>query len=122
MSRVLLIEDNPDDAALTELLLARSEGAWECEVVASVRAAVERLRRGGIDVILLDLGLPDSVGSSAVREILAASPAVPALVMTGHVDDVRAQSALQAGAKGCFAKGTLDGPALGRVLLEAMQP
>jgi DNA-binding response OmpR family regulator len=119
--RVLLVEDNADDAAWTQLLLARSGTTWDCEVKGSVRAGVERLRQGAIDVVLLDLGLPDSLGTSAVQQVVSAAPGVPVIVMTGHVDDVRTQAALEAGARHCVVKGELDAAGLGRLLLEVVQ-
>src|SRR5205823_4900571 len=61
--RVLLIEDNRGDARLIQEYLAEVEGlTFTLEVVERFAAGLERLARGGIDVVLLDLSLPDSRG------------------------------------------------------------
>lgn len=120
MTLVLQIEDNPDDAMLTELALSRLPGAWTCEAVRSVSAGLARLRRGGIDMVLLDLDLPDAAGVSAVREVLAVSPATPVVVMTGHLDEVRERAVLEAGARVCLVKHLLEADHLERILRDAL--
>jgi DNA-binding response OmpR family regulator len=68
INQVLLIEDNPGDARLLKEMLndQRAHGAnltW----VASMREAERELSAREVDVILLDLGLPDAQGMDAVR-------------------------------------------------------
>ncbi len=64
--RILLVEDNPDDADLVRALLLESDGqAVEVEHVVRVSEALERLHAGDIQLVLLDLGLPDADGMDA---------------------------------------------------------
>jgi len=61
--RVLLIEDNPGDAGLVRAMLAESLGArFIVEWVQSLQTGRTRLGLGEIDIVLLDLSLPDSQG------------------------------------------------------------
>ena len=61
--KVLLIEDNPGDARLIrEMLREVRDTRFELECADRLSAGLERLRNGGIDIVLLDLGLPDSQG------------------------------------------------------------
>ncbi|MCK4789915.1 MAG: response regulator, partial [Desulfobacteraceae bacterium] len=61
--RVLLIEDNPGDARLIREFLAEAEETvFTLECVDRLSTGLKRLANGAIDVILLDLGLPDSQG------------------------------------------------------------
>ena len=59
----LLVEDNPADARLIrEMLKEAPAGAFQLQQVARLDSALERLRQETFDVVLLDLGLPDSQG------------------------------------------------------------
>jgi glutamate dehydrogenase (NAD(P)+) len=72
---VLLIEDNPIHARLFEKLLADVEHpSFKLETADTLAAGMERLERGGIDVLLLDLVLPDSRELETVERVRAADP------------------------------------------------
>ena len=66
--KVLLVEDNPGDVRLIQTVLSSGEmmgsihvfGAFDMEHVDRLSTGLERLRAGGIDLVLLDLSLPDS--------------------------------------------------------------
>ena len=59
--RILLVEDNPDDAALVQTELGRLRGVpIQVEHVSSLSAGLRRLEKGEIDLVLTDLNLPDS--------------------------------------------------------------
>src|SRR5512146_2637375 len=61
--KVLLIEDNPGDARLIQLMLADAgDGLFEVETVDRLAAGLRRLSRNDIGLVLLDLSLPDSQG------------------------------------------------------------
>jgi CheY-like chemotaxis protein len=74
------------------------------------------LARGGIDLILLDLSLPDAHGLATVERTLAAAPRVPILVLTGLEDEVVGAAAVHAGAQDYLVKGRVDGAALVRAM------
>jgi CheY-like chemotaxis protein len=119
MPSLLLVEDNPDDAELTQLLLQGAQPSWTVEVVASVKAAVARLQGEAIDLVLMDMGLPDGVGAAAVQRVIAAAPNLPVVVMSGS--DYGESEALRAGARVCLVKGKVDAARLQQVLGEALR-
>ena len=72
---VLIIEDNPGDARLVqEALKGASDPSFTVEWVDRLSSGLARLADGGIDVLLLDLGLPDSQGLAALALIRALAP------------------------------------------------
>ena len=74
--KILLIEDNPGDARLIREMLADAGGQdFAIEWVSRLADGLERLDRGGIDLVLLDLGLPDSQGSGHLHQGSRPGPA-----------------------------------------------
>ncbi len=74
---VLLIEDNPGDARLIQEMLAEPGKAdYKLENADRLSQGLERLLEGGIDVVLLDLGLPDSQGLETLGKVRAQASAV----------------------------------------------
>jgi two-component system KDP operon response regulator KdpE len=68
--RVLLIEDEPEAANLVSLYLTeRREDRFQVEWIPDLLDAMFRLQHGGVDVVLLDLGLPDRDGDKSFRAI-----------------------------------------------------
>jgi len=119
---VLLIEDNPGDARLIQLMLAQARGLeFDLRWVDTLEAGVQRLRDGGIDVVLLDLGLPGSSGLETLQRLFAHSPKVPTLVvLSGLTDEGIAVQALQAGAQDYLVKGQVDSALLVRAIRYAI--
>lgn len=85
MIHILLVEDDDDDVLLLEGMLAQAlaEHPFTLRKVTSLAGAISVLEAGSIDVILLDLLLPDSWGSETVRELKPAAGDVPIIVLTG---------------------------------------
>src|SRR5919204_2041530 len=97
-TRLLLVEDNPGDAYLvTEMLAAVPAGDFDVRHVNRCAEAEERA--GDVDVILLDLSLPDAQGLEAVTRLRAAAPAVPIVIMSGNTDEALAIAGVRAGAQ-----------------------
>jgi len=120
--RVLMIEDNPGDARLMmESLSGTSDPAYRVEWVDRLSIGLARLADGGIDVILLDLGLPDSQGLEALPLILSSAPAVPVVVLSGVGDEEYSVKAVQAGAQDYVVKGNPSRYAMMRSLRCAIQ-
>jgi DNA-binding response OmpR family regulator len=113
---VLLVEDNPDDAEVLRELFAEVGAAVRLTCVETLRDGLLALARGGIDLILLDLSLPDAHGLAPVERTLAAAPRVPILVLTGLEDEVVGAAAVHAGAQDYLVKGQVDGAALVRAM------
>ena len=122
--KVLLIEDNPGDVRLIREMLAEAGGAlYDLECADWLQTGLERLAKGGIDVLLLDLGLPDSQGLDTLGRVLAESLAAPAVivVLTGLDDETLAVQAVGAGAQDYLVKGQVEGNLLVRALRYAIE-
>jgi diguanylate cyclase (GGDEF)-like protein/PAS domain S-box-containing protein len=119
---LFLVEDNPGDARLLREML-NEEGSPETELthVACMGDAEKHLTDHEVDIILLDLGLPDAHGLDAVRRARAAAPHVPLVVLTGLDDESLATQALQEGAQDYLMKGQIDGRGLIRALRYAVE-
>jgi len=105
---VLLVEDNPGDARLLREML-QEEGLYSSELLHadSMGRAEKILSEHAVDIILLDLGLPDAQGLEAVRRARAVASRVPLVVLTGLDDEVLAAQALQEGAQDYLIKGQI---------------
>jgi CheY-like chemotaxis protein len=108
LTRVLLVEDHPGDVELIQEYLAATESGLSVEVVASLSRARERLQTGGIDLVLLDLSLPDSMGLDTFSRVFEVIPDVPIVVLSGLADEAVATRAVQAGAQDYLVKGDVD--------------
>jgi diguanylate cyclase (GGDEF)-like protein/PAS domain S-box-containing protein len=124
VQRLLLVEDNPGDARLLcEMFNEQPEAAHNTTltIVKSCREAERCLSEGEVDVVLLDLGLPDATGLAAVRRAQAVAPRIPLVVLTGLDDEVLAAQALQAGAQDYLVKGHIEARGLFRALRYAIE-
>ena len=120
--KILLVEDNPGDARLLREMFREDESHDnELTVVDSMSGAEGHLARGGFDMVLLDLVLPDSQGLGAVRRARAAAPRVPLVVLTGLDDESLAAQALQEGAQDYLIKGQIETRGLFRALRYAVE-
>jgi DNA-binding response OmpR family regulator len=120
--RVLLIEDNSDDAVLIQLYLSSAmKVPHEVKHADRLSKGLEVLGNGGFDVVLLDLGLPDGQGLSTFEKAHAQAPEVPIIVLTGHDDDDLAIEAVQKGAQDYLVKGKVDGSLVGRSIRYAIE-
>ncbi len=119
---LLAVEDNPGDARLLREML-RDEGGYNaCLLHASNMAEAEViLGDHAVDIILLDLGLPDVQGLDAVRRARAAAPRLPLIVLTGLDDEEVAGQALQEGAQDYIIKGQIDLRGLLRAIRYAVE-
>jgi len=134
--RVAIVEDDPAQLALASKTLSAAGmqvvGAWE-----TGRAALAGLADGGIDVVVIDLQLPDLPGTELMRRIGRRKQAPAFVVLTVHDERATALKALQAGASGYLLKGDLEdlpkavrvaasggshiAPAIARYLLEEIR-
>jgi two-component sensor histidine kinase/DNA-binding NarL/FixJ family response regulator len=107
--KVLLIEDNPGDARLIQEMLSEVDGSmFELESADCLSTGLERLAAEDIDVVLLDLGLPDSSGLDTFIKTHAQAPDVPIMMFTGLDDAELAIKAVQEGAQDYLPKNKLD--------------
>lgn len=120
--RILLVEDDPDDVWLMRNLLGdRWDGPFELIHVELLTSAVELCGRQNFDVILLDLGLPDSRGLVTFVKMQAAAENTPIVVLSGYADESMAIKAVQAGAQDYLVKGQVNDNSLVRSLRYAIE-
>jgi Flp pilus assembly CpaE family ATPase len=118
---VLLIEDNPGDAELVKAALADSGGVtFQVFFADALLPGLDRLARGDIDLVLLDLSLPDSHGLDGLTAVRTHAPFVPVVLLTGWASESLALRAMQSGAQDYLVKGTLQGPDLALRLQHAI--
>src|ERR1700691_3069369 len=119
---LLLVEDNPGDARLLREMF-NEQGAHSTDLihVECVGEAEKYLGDSAVDIIVLDLGLPDAQGMAAVRRTHMAAPHVPLVVLTGLDDEVVAAEALQEGAQDYLIKGQIDARGFLRSLRYAVE-
>lgn len=82
-TRILLIEDDSKDLDLIQNLLAVKQFPVKIEPLERLSCSLDRLRQGAIDIVLLDLYLPDGDGLNTFRQIHAQCPEVPIIVLSG---------------------------------------
>lgn len=115
--RLLLVEDDEGDAILVREHLADAGLDVDLLWVRTLDEAIDRLH---VDLVLLDLGLPDAMGIGALERLLAAgAPAV--VVLTGLSGTDTGLAAVAAGAQDYLVKGEVDGETLGRSVRYAIQ-
>jgi len=120
--RVLLVEDDPVYAAVLRSTLAFAGGGpWAVESVESFASARERLSRGGIDAVLLDLRLPDANGLDGVSRLCGEFPTLPVLVLTALDDESLGLEAVQKGAQDYLVKGQVEEHLLPRSIRYAIE-
>jgi diguanylate cyclase (GGDEF)-like protein/PAS domain S-box-containing protein len=120
--KILLVEDNSGDAGLFRQMCKEQDAqAIELTHVECMGDAEKWLAQHTVDIILLDLGLPDAQGLGALRRARAAAPHVPVVVLTGLDDESLAAQVLQEGAQDHLVKGQLETRGLFRSLRYAVE-
>ena len=135
---ILLVEDDRVDAmavkrALRDLRVTNQQiisaageespghMRFEIEDVNCLSLALKRLEAGGVDVILLDLGLPDSQGLDTFTALHVAAEKIPIVVLTRLMDEGMGMRAVQEGAQDFLIKGKVDSELLARSLRYAIE-
>lgn len=118
---VLLIEDSPDYAALVQKWLSvRTDTKFVLHWTDSLEAGLSRLKQRGVDVILLDLGLPDSNGVETFTRTKLPAAGVPVILLTGDSSERLALQLVQAGAQDYIVKGGCNGDTLAKAIQYAV--
>ncbi len=122
--KILLFEDDRGDARLVREALANGDAHWgrfELEVFNRLSAGIQRLSKGDVAAILLDLTLPDNRGLDAVFNLREHAPEVPIIVLTTAADQAWGIKAVNAGAQDYLVKGKVDSSLLARSLRYAIE-
>jgi len=119
---ILLVEDNPGDRRLIrEMLAEASNVTFDVQYADRLEAATEYLDHNGVEVILLDLGLPDSQGLATLKKIHAQVSRTPIVVLTGLNDETVGLQAVNEGAQDYLIKGQVDTDLLKRTIRYAIE-
>jgi pilus assembly protein CpaE len=118
---VLLIEDSSDYAGLVEQWLStRTDITYVVNRTDSLRSGLSRLKLGGIDVILLDLGLPDSDGLNTFTRVKRDAAAVPVILLSADASEQLALQTVLDGAQDFITKGTCNSDSLAKAIQYAV--
>jgi DNA-binding NtrC family response regulator len=125
--RLLLIEDNPGEAILIQSMVLKAAAKIpqlpnvEVSRADLLSGGIERILAGEVDIVFLDLSLPDSEGLDTLRRILDQDPGVPVVVLTGTADGAVAGQAITMGAQDYLVKGAVDEPGMIRAVHDAFE-
>ena len=115
---VLLIEDNEEAMWLVRYALQEhGNGRYHLEWAENLRGGVNQIHNGGVDVILLDLGLPESSGPESYAWVREVAPKIPVVVLTGDAREETEFAVTASGAEGYLVKDLVSGS----LLLEAIR-
>ncbi len=120
--KVVLIEDNSSDVRLIRGMLKKARGtSFEFESYTTLAAGLERLAGNKVDIVLLDLVLPDSRGLETLFTLRAAAPQIPVVILSGVGDEEKAVEAVQEGVQDYLVKGKFDSDLLTRAIRYAIE-
>ncbi len=120
--KILLIEDNPGDSRLlTDMLADAKEASFQFKCATSLSDALDLTENNNFDLVITDLGLPDSQGAITFETLESHLPQTPIVIMTGFDDEFLAADLIEKHAQEYIIKGDLDSRQLIRTLLHAIQ-
>lgn len=105
-SKILVITDNAEDAqTLQDALCKATDGPFKLEWVRTLSESVERIVKGKVDAILVDLDLPDSEGIETFDRLFAAAPHTPIMTLCADDDEPLAVEMVEYGSQGYLSRG-----------------
>src|SRR5271156_2243653 len=120
--QVLVVEDNAGDVRLLrEMFKGEKQGSFELTHLLRMSEAEVHLAKGGVDITLLDMGLPDGHGLETVRRAHSGAPNAPRIKLPGLADEALAAEAMTQGAQDYMIKGQIESRALPRALRHAIE-
>jgi len=120
--KILLVEDNPGDVRLIQEWMSEiRDVSYQVDSFRRLSEALDYLDRQKPDIVLLDLGLPDSQGLDTLLEFRTYSPEIPVVVMTSLDDEATAIEALRHGAQDYIVKKIVHSRMLWRVIRYAFE-
>ncbi|WP_166244471.1 GGDEF domain-containing response regulator [Paenibacillus turpanensis] len=118
---VLVIEDNAGDARLLQEMMKGPNSPYKLNFTDTLTKALELLIERDFDIVLLDLGLPDSRGIETYHTLHRQMPKVPVIVLSGLNDEAISIEAVQEGAQDYLIKGEVSGSMLSRSIRYAIE-
>src|ERR1700722_16009301 len=120
--KILLVEDEPGFAQRIKAMLDQaSGGVFEVETVGHFNEGLARLAQGGLDLMLVDLALPDGAGIANIDGAHAVDQRVPVIVLGAVDDEAVALEAVHQGAQEYLVKSQLNPQLLGRAIRYAIE-
>ena len=120
--KILLVEDDLFyEDYLSEILVGEAKGSYELSHVVRVQDGIEHLEQDNVDVILLDMNLPDCNGPDTICEVHRQASSTPIIVLTEYDDNELASQALQSGAQDYLVKDHIDRSTLERSIRYAIE-
>ena len=117
--QILLIEDNPGDALLMKIYLQQSALKYALHVADTLKKGEVFLNQQNIDIVLLDLNLPDCYGFDAFTRFITTFPNTSVIVLSGMNDEKMSKQVLQKGAQGYLLKGEFEIEELSKTIEQA---
>ena len=118
---ILLIEDSKGDAHLIEMYLKESSVKHDFIHAETFFDGTEEIKNRDIELVLLDLSLPDSSGFKTLTSFLEKFPNIPVIVLTSINNEIIGNQSVKAGAQDFLVKGQFDGKLLGRSIRYSLQ-
>lgn len=118
--QVLVVEDSHVDMIRTLQILRSTNTALSILEAQTLAEGLSASERNPIDLVLLDLNLPDSIGLDTIRSFEHLTRRLPVVVLTGTLDQEIQQQCLQAGCSGCFSKAELTAHKMERIIFVAL--
>ena len=118
--QVLLIEDNPDDALIISRYAAK-DGAITLTHRDTLDDGLAHIAEQPVDVLLLDLALPDGFGLAIYDAVMARFPTLPVIILSGSINDTIALDAVRHGAQDYLVKGSVNEHILAHALRYAVE-
>jgi len=115
-TRLLMLEDNPDDVTLIREQLSESGDFFEIISFDHLSEGLEYLATNNVDIVFLDLGLPDSQGLNTIEMVMAKNSSVPIIILAGLDDEKIAMEAVRRGAQDYLIKGSASIEILSRII------
>jgi len=118
---VLLIEDNEDSMFLVQYALQEyGEGAFHLNWANCLSSGLEQLLNGGVDIVLLDLGLPESTGPESYAWVREVAPKVPVVILTADDREQTEFAVAASGVEGYLVKDQVSGSLLLQTIRAAL--
>ena len=118
---VLLIEDSEEAMLLVRYALQEyGQGKYRLEWAKCLSDGLSMMLKGGVDIVLLDLGLPESSGALSYAWVREAAPDVPVVVLTGDTREETEHSIFSSGVEDYLVKNRVSGSLLVNTIRDAL--
>ena len=118
---ILIVDDDEGDVRLVSLVLKQTGGEYAVTSAGTLAEGLEHLQADGSDLVLLDLGLPDSHGLDTVGTVCQEHPEIPIVVLTGLDSEEAGLEALRRGASDYLVKDQLSAEMLSRTIRYSLE-